>query len=217
MSEDHKNNPIFLGYSDYLKTKLSKIAMAKLTRTKPVDEFSGAIKMVLLSMYESEDEVIQRMASIFNAIYTQQNSTFLVVKSLVNDLVKDDVNSLHKSCNTETYKEIMYRLFSNNIIVELKKAVQRSKGVAGKAGLYELVDVTYLEPLHKMAGRDVCEAKKAQFLIWYEGEYGKEAKKSEEQSTEDLVKEAIIIARPKTEFELDMERRARERKLNRRT
>ena len=199
MSEDYKNNPVYNDYSDYLKNKLCKPGLAKLTTTKPISQFDGDIKFILQSMYDSRDEVIERMASIFNAIYTQQNHVFLIAKTSVNDLVKEDINHTHQSCNTETYKDIMRRLFTSSVIIELEKAEQRRKGVAGKAGLYELIDPKYLNPLILVAGRDVCMAKKDQYLKWYRTQYKAEL--------EYLPKEEVKPKLPKTEFELEIERR----------
>lgn len=198
--KDKKNSIIYNKFVDFIKNNYGNKHFIKLTQTNPLDSFEPNIFNIVAPFYDYPDPIINRVGSVLNAIYTQQNSVFLITRDLVNDLVKNDKNHSIESCNTQIYKNMMAFLFNSNIINVLRKPIRISPGIRGRAGLYELIHPEYLNPLIQIMGVDHCHAKKDSCIKWYDAEYSEETAKPRE---------------PKTEFELEMERRARERKIKR--
>lgn len=211
MENDQKTSSAYKDYVNFIQANLKKTpgtrTNAKLTEINDLDSFDENIALLLKSFYDDSDTIIVRMATVLNSIYTQQNNVFLISVRLNNDLTKLDKNNPFESCNSDTHREIMNRFLTTGIFKVLKKSVRRSPGVKGKAGLYELAHPKFYGPLVQLMGQDMCKAKKDAFVQWWDDTESDE----EESSILELPKPKM----PKTELELELERRASERRKNR--
>lgn len=185
-----------------MEENLSKPSIAKLTEISELSSLPLEVKDMLLPFYNSDDSTHKRMASVLNSIFTQHNNVFLLTNSILNDLVKNDPNHDLKSCDGKACSDIKIRFIEKGKVFKvLRKPVERAPGVKGRGGLYELSHPMFANLLIKIMGEDLCEAKKDNFIKWYDEELAKESKE--------------LVRPPKTEEELKMERRAREREERR--
>ena len=171
MSEDNKKerSKTFKEYSQFLDTHLAKPERAKLSEVSPLASFDEEIRDILSTFYEHPETNIQKLGSAFNAIYTQQNNVFTLSHRIMNELV--GIDSQHhgfKSCDDKAFNDIIHRVLSGGIFERIREPVRQSVGTKGKPGLYKLVHPKFLNPLIRLMGKDLADARESRYISWWD-------------------------------------------------
>jgi hypothetical protein len=151
--------------SEDLKNSLDDPRLVDLT---PIGEFPPDIQSILFALYNNPDPRAKRFGSVLNSIFTHANGVFVLTQRLCAGLVEKDVHYTQKSTDSISYKKMLGFALQNCYLNVLRSPVQNSKGVMGKAGLYELADEDFLAPLIEMIGITNLKANKDQKLKWYD-------------------------------------------------
>ena len=177
MNDDDKNSPTFNLILKKIEESLKNSTRnSHLTDLKILGDFPQHQRQVLAALYGHNDGMVRRFATMLNSIYTQQINVFITTQDNFAELIKkDSANNSLRSCDNTSYKIMMNHAYIHGWIKELRRAVQRSKGVSGQAGLYELTDSDFLFPLIKEIGKDVCDANKKATLEWFDKASGASA------------------------------------------
>lgn len=158
-----KKSKTFIEYSNFLDKLFAKEELAKLTEISPLGSFNEEIQDILKTFYNHEDGDVQRLGSVMNAIFTQQNGTFTLSTRLANDLVRNDTKRHgFKSCEQKSYNRIIHKCLIGGIFEKIRDPVGK------KAALYKLIDPKSLEALQKSAGVDLLKAKETKFIVWWD-------------------------------------------------
>ena len=169
MKEEKINKGLYEKLSVQLAEELKNSTTdPRLVDISPVSDFNETIQTMLRVLYDSPDPRARRWASVLNAIYTHANSVFVITHALVAALVEKDFHYPQNSCDYVSYKKMLVFAYENGHLAELRKPVRKTKGVTGKAGLYELISPVYLAPLSDMIGATTLKANKVQRLKWYD-------------------------------------------------
>ena len=122
---------------------------AKLAKTVLVKDIQskGASELVK-ALYEDPDPLKNKVATILNAMFTQQRITFLLSKGVANTLILEDPNHNFKGVNSETYKMIIHKLLTGwGFFIRLREPTRK------QAGVMELVDEGLLDIMYRMKGK----------------------------------------------------------------
>jgi hypothetical protein len=187
-------------YAKLIEETIVQDHHVKLCMTSPVDDFDFQIYGIVASCYKSVDPVVNRIGSIYNAIFTQRTSVFLLTRNLMDELVSGDVNQDLKSCSTDHYNSLKARLHHSGIIETLRPSKH------GVAGLYELKHPMYLGPLEAKVGKEILLLQKEKKLIWYD-----ETNRAKSDKPEKILIDESVM----TEEELEVKRRLDEKRKNR--
>lgn len=164
----------------------------RLTEIKHLDEFTDDIQQTLRALYDSPISKVRRFASILNSIYSQAENVFVITYRLYSDLIKEDSNHIitTKPGDGVSYRQMLSFALGNGYITELRKPSRISKGIYGKAGLYELTDKDFITPLIDMIGYANCKAKKDARLKWYDENNTEQNQKEDEiETTPEILEE----------------------------
>ena len=151
---------------------MTKIIDPKLTEITLLSDMQGEDQElayhILTASYQSNQTHQRRFGSILNSCYTQGVSVFVLTKKIADDLCSIDPHYKPDSCNTPGYKELKRFFLSNNLIEELRKPERNQLGVAGKAGLYKLINKKFLLPLKLIHGDAALKAREEELVKWYD-------------------------------------------------
>lgn len=169
MSDDIKKGPYYEKVEELISEDLKRsVRDSRLVDVSDIRDLCEEMQQALAPLYKSRDGRVKRFATMLNAAYTQQSNVFIITQDYLEALMEKDPQQTLKSCDWTSYKTMLKFIFTNGYITELRKAVKRSKGVSGQAGLYELSHKLFLAPLVNQIGADICKANKAATLKWFD-------------------------------------------------
>lgn len=141
---------------------LSNPNTIKLYRTKNVSDFeNNNIKEFLQAFYSAKDPVVLKMSSLFNSILTHQNRSFMLSKRIMDNILESDPNIEIKSLRSEVYKDMLFRLHSNDYIETV--VGQKNK----RAALFKLKEGTLTKLLYEIHIKDYYDAQDSYFYKIY--------------------------------------------------
>lgn len=149
-------------FKSFINQKIIEQDTIKLSQISSLENVNSEIRDALTSFYDHSDMNIQKMGTIFNAIYTQKTHIFLLSFRIFNNLLKNDPNIKCSSCHIKNYKYIIYKLISINVLKILRNHQFK------KAALYELVEDLYLDVLKQFVDKQSLDEKKQICLEWYD-------------------------------------------------
>lgn len=158
-----------------LVRQMETMETAKLSRTVPVKSIEDKdLREFLQYMYDSNDPVMNKVASFINAVICQSRLTFLMSTRIGSDLISEDANSDFKGLNSRTYNTIMYMFLTKT------KWFERLREPTNKqAGVLELVQPVLLEMMYRVKGKEHFDAQKKVTLELYDGYEDKDPKPKE--------------------------------------
>lgn len=93
----------------------------------------------ILESYNSKEFFYKVLASLFNALYTQNLPMFILSKKIIEDLIKLDKRLKRKTLDGKTYKYFLKRLINSGII-EVVESSSSFKEKRRRVGLYRVKD-----------------------------------------------------------------------------
>lgn len=138
---------------------------AKLAKTTLIKDIqSEEVRELIDALYKAPDPLQNKVATILNAMFTQQRVTFLLSKRLANNLVLEDENHNFKGVNSETYKLMVYKLLTGwKFFARLREPTKK------QAGVLKLVDNGLLDMMYKLKGQEYYELQEEVTLEFYDG------------------------------------------------
>lgn len=115
-----------------------------LYRTNPLDSFEGKTYKILNYYYSRKDSLSLMVGSVFNAIFTQKTSAFMVTRRELDKLLyQDKEHDLDRIPCNRLYTMIMNRLIKTGFLEVIEKPT------GSRGGLYRLVEPDMVELLKK--------------------------------------------------------------------
>lgn len=138
---------------------------AKLAKTTLIEDIkSEEVRELIDALYKAPDPLQNKVATILNAMFTQQRVTFLLSKRLANNLVLEDENHNFKGVNSETYKLMVYKLLTGwKFFARLREPTKK------QAGVLKLVDNGLLDMMFKLKAKEYYELQEVVTLEFYDG------------------------------------------------
>jgi hypothetical protein len=163
-----------------------------LYRTLPVSKLDAQVNIkdddtgrpAFEVMYETPDTTFKRITSILNAIFTQRMQTFMLSRTSVIKLIKEDPNH-DLSLSPNEYNHLLKVISQRSYFEVLRPHTKK------KAGVYKLIEPELTKELHRLAASEYFEAQEKNVLAFYETS----TQKSEEHPTLTSPKE--MVARTK--------------------
>lgn len=166
-----------------------------LYRTLPVSKLDAQVNIkdddtgrpAFEVMYETPDTTFKRITSILNAIFTQRIQTFMISRTSIIKLIKEDPNH-DLSLSPNEYNHLLKVISQQSYFEVLRPHTQK------KAGVYKLIEPELTKELHRLAAKEYFEAQEKHVLDFYENNGKKSKEPAKLTSTQD------IIAKAKAQF-----------------
>ena len=137
-----------------------------LKHTQPLVKHQPEAAKALEYLYNSKMESIkERMATILNAIFTQNLRTFMISRRTLVDLFKNDEQSKFKNLSSNDYALLLAKITNSNMFQVLRKPT------AKKAGVYKLIAPDLVEILFKRVAEEVFEVQEKYVLSYYDRDF----------------------------------------------
>jgi len=136
-----------------------------LFETSLVEELPEKLQTNLVKWYSDQLYIINILASVINAIYTQQNPVFILSYRSINKLIKNDQN-----ININALNGSQWKFFKKNFIfdeeTQIFSVVREQKNKI--PGLYEIKQEELLSMIESSIGREILEKRKKVNIKWYD-------------------------------------------------
>jgi len=143
--------------------KYETIDMVKLHKTTRLDKVSDKkFRENLEDMYNSDNKIWTRLATILNAVFTSKRLVFILSRKILMELIKEDINSKYSSIGTVEYKELIFKLANGGFFERLREPKP------GKAGVYKIIEPEIVEELHIISSKEYFEAQEINALQIYD-------------------------------------------------
>lgn len=137
-------------------TELKKMEMPKFK----------SVVAILETFYRSRDHNHIRAASLLNAMFSQGTSIWIMNRSDINELLKNDSDQKFNSCDDKAYKQLLRFLFEKGIIEQLRAPSPFGTVGPRLTGVYRLIDPGLLAQLDKLVGANFRQQHEKDFMAW---------------------------------------------------
>ena len=147
-----------------LLTKMETVETAKLSKTTLLAEITNKEVVELLeAMYNAADPLVNKTATVLNAMFTQKRVTFLLSKKIANDLILEDSNHKFKGINSTMYKLMIHKILSGWCFFHRLREPSKKQ-----AGVLELIEIDLLEIMYRIQAKEFYEAQRQVTLDLYD-------------------------------------------------
>lgn len=136
--------------------------VSKLIEISPVESFNEEIQNILNAFYDHPESYFKRLATVVNAIYTQQNSVFTFSLGLAQDLIPLDKKHGFGKPNDIAYNLMMHKALVGGLFEKIREQT------GNKAALYRLTHPKMLLELELLMGKEARQAKEDKFIQWWD-------------------------------------------------
>lgn len=175
-------------------------SMIKLCQTSKVDEINSVeMQKILINLYSSKQAPTKIIASMLNAMFTQEATVFITSKISCGYLAKRDPNIDFVSFRSPVYKKAMATLIENEVIKMLEPPRNR------KAGLYQVIDPMLLAIIDEVVGKKFRNKKEEKVKEWF---FSKSVLKNEEEkSVKKKMSVKEVLEKMREDLEIDRKRK----------
>lgn len=153
--------------------------VSKLIEISPVESFNEEIQMILNALYDHPESYFKRLATVFNAIYTQQNSVFTFSLGLAQKLIPLDKKNGFGKPDDKAYNLMMHTALVGGMFEKIRDQV------GNKAALFRLTHPMALKELELLMGKEARQAKEDKFIQWWDATNPNGEKRTERVLTEE--------------------------------
>jgi hypothetical protein len=168
---DIKKSKTYNLMTESLDAVEKKNEVSKLIEISPVESFNEEIQAILYAFYDHKKPHFRRLATVFNAVFTQENSVFTFSLGLAQKLIPLD-SAMHGfgKPNDDAYNAMMHNGMLGGYFEKIREHT------SNKAALYRITHPKILFELELLMGREAREAKENKFIEWWDSTNPEEKK-----------------------------------------
>lgn len=164
LSEDDLDTNLLQSFRKYQEDTSEKIFEVFLKNVKDIRKFRKDLRTLLFSLYTDPDPNVRRFATLANALLTQSNVTFTLVRTDLNMLFQLDPQQQYKDLDGKYYRVFISTCIKRGWLKQLEPSITKGNR---KGAIFEVTHPKLFEYLILDKGMAHYQAEKEYALDWY--------------------------------------------------